>query len=520
MRRQKIRMRLARTATKVQEKELVSKAKRLMENPELVLPECNSSCKHCAFEKIKKQIQKIQHFKEDEKKLTKFSRKGNSLARAYAGTLLIAHAEKAPIFAVAKLPQGDVTYVTRGKTKKEKLIGVQHFDKPELRLVGIEDIARKKGIHIYSIKNKMICTGKKDKPPKEFIEEQIYELKVQSKGNGIYGCSHLTLENIKGREFFGKPFLIIEWLPAKITIAICNNCSKGNSYGLIAKRIAGKDIEKNFNINVSWHPICKVSCDSCRIENLLEVESDIVNEYLKREITNKKFIEKHLKKVKERLKEGERVFIADNKCYGNDIGQFIKSLNPTEDEKLALLAVLEKYEKPILIEKPTPSKVLSILWDFGEEAIYAVTKDREIAKKLYKKSKSKNPSQILIEAKNEAVGKEILSALPKYKKLPNVANFANRVARAYKTRSKEEAIKIVEKEETKDTKVKAVGFAFLLNFDNWKGKEWLYTEIEREYAEYLKEFTKKLLDATPEKYHEALQELLRASGSTEIIEKV
>lgn len=520
MKKQKVRMRLARTATKVQEKELVQKAKRLMKKPELILPECGSTCKRCAFDKIKNQILKIQQFKDDEKKLTKFAKSGDPLARAYAATLLIAHAGKVPIFAVAQLPQGEVTYATRGKTKKEKLIGVQHFNNPDLRLTGIVDIAKKKGLHIYSTKNKMICIGAESKPPVNFIEEQINALKVQKKGDGIYGCRHLTTDNINEDEYFGKPFIKIDWLPAKITIALCGSCSKGNSFGLIVKRIAAKNIEKDFDLSVCWHPICKVKCDTCKIENLLDVDYELVEEYANRGITDNEFIEKHQKKINDRIKTGENVFITDNKCYGNNLDEFIKSLNPTIDEEQALRAVLNKYDYPILIDKPTPSKVLSILWEYGEEAIFAVTKDRELAKKLYKKSKSDNPSQILVEAKNEAKRQDILATLPKYKKLPNVANFANRIAKAYKTISKDEAIKLVEKEENKDTKVKAVAFAFLLNFDKSKGKEWQYTEIEREYAEYLQEFTQKLLDAKPEDFHDALQELLKSSGSTEIIEKV
>lgn len=520
MKKHKVRMRLARTATKVQEKELISKAKRLMKKPELILPECSSSCNHSGFDKIRKQILRIQQIKDDENKLNKYAKGGDPLAKAYAATLLIAHAEKVPVFAVAALPQGEVTYAVRGKTKKEKLIGVQHFDDPDLRLIGIQDIAKKRGLYIYSIKKKMICSGKDNKPPKEFVDEQINALKVQKKGEGIYGCKHLTYENINEEEYYGKPFINIKWIPGKITFALCKTCSKGNSYGLIAKRIAAKKIDKDFNISVKWHPICKVNCDTCRIEHLFDVDNELVKEYLKREITDNDFIDKAQKKIIDQIKIGEKVYITDNMCYCNDSKEFIKSLNPTIEENIALQAIIDKYEKPILIEKPTPSKVLSMLWDYGEEAIYAISKDKKIAEQLYKKSKSDNPSQILLEAKNEAKRQDILVTLPKYKKLPKVAKFANKIAIEYKTIGLKDALKLVEKEETKDTKVKSVSYAFLLNFDKSKGKEWQYTEIEREYAEYLREFTQKLLEAEPESFHEALQELLQASGSTEIIEEI
>jgi hypothetical protein len=47
-----------------------------------------------------------------------------------------------------------------------------------------------------------------------------------------------------------------------------------------------------------------------------------------------------------------------------------------------------------------------------------------------------------------------------------------------------------------------------------KGREWRYADTEIEFGEFLKIYAEKLLDAQPENYHEALQSLLSATGST------
>ena len=122
----------ARTASKSMEKKLVDNAKELIEDPYVILPdyEDNYSRKH--FGKIRKSLEKVHRFNDDTDKLEKLSKK-RGLDGALAGTLLIAHSEKAPYLAVAKFSTGDITYAQRGNADKEKLIAVQHFDDPVLR---------------------------------------------------------------------------------------------------------------------------------------------------------------------------------------------------------------------------------------------------------------------------------------------------------------------------------------------------------------------------------------------------
>ena len=82
----------------------------------------------------------------------------------------------------------------------------------------------------------------------------------------------------------------------------------------------------------------------------------------------------------------------------------------------------------------------------------------------------------------------------------------------------DKVVNFIEKNRGNETKIKSVAFAFLLNFEKEKGKQWQYTTTEIEFAHALAPFIKKLLEVEPERYHDALQDVSRASGSTEIIE--
>ena len=111
--------------------------------------------------------------------------------------------------------------------------------------------------------------------------------------------------------------------------------------------------------------------------------------------------------------------------------------------------------------------------------------------------------------------RNIIARLPSYSRLPAIARFADSVARAYKTEGAEGAVKTLEKERVSDHKVKSVAYAFLLILGKEANKEWQYDRTEKEFAQFLRDKVQALLDAEPDGYHEALQALLSATGSTE-----
>lgn len=493
-----------KTSSKAQEKTLVLKAKELKKKPNLILPECRGKCRKCWFDKIKKQMRKLQNLNGE--KLSYFTRHGDHLIRAYATSLIIANTGKAPYLAVAHLPHNNVAYVVRGKTKKEKLIGVQYYDNPVLRLLSIADIAKKKKLHIYSTKNCFVCTGKESKPPEEFINDIIPVLKMNLKcRDRVYSCGHESNFKLKIKFY-------------NITIVICKSCtSANNTFYTFAQHMLSPKIKKEFNVEAAFHPKCMIKCNECKIN--VVTPADVLEKYLNGSITDKEFIIESSEKIKKGIRKTEqKIFIRDDACYGSDANAFISSFNPTEAERIAFETILKKIKKPLIVEDATSNKILSMYWDeFGMDMLFALTNDKEISEEMY--NEKKQPSQILKEVMMKYKQKGIAASLPKYSKLAPVAEFADRIGRTYKMRDKEASVKEIEKLKTDNTKIKSVAYAFLLTFESSKGKEWQYSLIEKEFAAFLKEYTKKLVEAGPEKYHEALQSLLKATGCTETIRK-
>ncbi len=182
--------------------------------------------------------------------------------------------------------------------------------------------------------------------------------------------------------------------------------------------------------------------------------------------------------------------------------------------------ILKKVKEPVVVLKATPNKVLSMFWEeHGKDAIKKIVGDEKTAKKIFEKADhtKSSPSQILKEATVIMKERDIISALPTYSSLPPIAKFADNIARIYMTQGKEDALRAIEHYRGGDTRIKSVAYSFLLALDQGASKKWQYTKTEIDFAQFLKDPALKLLKSNPGDYHQNLQSLLSATGSTKIL---
>ncbi|RLF39413.1 MAG: hypothetical protein DRN12_07030 [Thermoplasmata archaeon] len=496
-----------RTASKSVEKKLLQNAEKLYEDPFIVLPKFEDNVSKKAFSGIIRQIKKIDSIKDNVDKLERFSKK-KSLAGAVAGTLLIAHSKKAPFLAVVRLPTGEVTYAQRGKADKKFLVAVQHLDDPSLRLLGVRDIALKRKLHIYSWNNSFVSKGDKPSPPKEFIDFIIDKLSLNLNGD-VASCKHIPMEKARDKqEVENRPYLRIQWNSANVIIALCKSCTKnsGNTLFSITRYLIEPDISSDFNIEVIGHII----------KDRGEVETFFVDKYLSGALSDYQLIVSNMEKRRENLRKKHEVeFILDGKSYGDDIDGFINALNPKPYERYALSWILEKIDHPVVVSNITPNGLLEQFWEeYGLDVLSSLV-DEDLANDLV--SLDDTPSGILKTAWEYKERQEISSKLPRYKNLPTIAAFADHIARTYHIFGLEKTLSEI-RNTPSDTKGKSISYAFLLALGRAGDQKWRYSNIEIEMGEFLEEYARRLLEATPEEYHNALKELLSASGVSENID--
>jgi hypothetical protein len=506
--KQRMQKSFARTAPKSQEKYLIENAKKLQDDPFLLLPTCTEGNEKY-FKKLRKQLTKIHRYRTDEGKLEKLANK-KGLDGALAGTLLLALSEKAPYLAALTYPTGDITYAQRGKADKEKLIAVQHFDDPVFRLRGIKDIVYKKNLRVYSWDNGYICTGQEAYPPADFIDFIRKKIGFSST-NGVISCPHIPPDIARKKEYPSLNYLRIEWKPAQVVIGLCENCAKAtkNTMFTISKYILQKNLSDDFQIEV----LTQIGKHTDLSDNQKNTH---LQEYLTGTLTDYEFIKQMAKNHEEHAKDAEeKIFVLDGRSYGNDAARFIDALQPTDYEKEALEFFLNKTQQPFIVSKITPSKVLERFWqEFGKEFLISILDDIEMAGSLF--NLDDTPSNIIRLAFEYRQRRTILSRLPVYESLPPLAAFADTVARTYMTFGEKKALAEIKKHPD-NPKGKSVAYAFLLALGKGTEVKWKYTKDEIDYGEFLKEHAKNFLHATPEQYSATLQELLSASGSSETI---
>ena len=527
MARRKGRKSNVRTPAKSMERELVHRAEQLAKDPGRALPRTAPPCTKDPFAKVRKKMEYIAKFADNENKLKRFANRGDDIVKAYAGTLMLAAAGKAPYLATIKLPQGEVFYALRGKAKKEKLAGMQWFDHPVYRLLLYLDLAvRRPYYHFYSTRDTLYCTCKEARPPKDYIVFAMQQPKanISEASSGLWSCPHVDPEAVKAAKPIDDTYLRLEWRSAGIVVGLCKRCartSRDSVLGSIAKHMAIPKLESDFDVQVLHRLRGAEDCELWDRLSTLKVEEDNLEVYYKGQVDDLGLIELHLKTVSERLEEHRGPhFILEDRTYCDDAEAFVDALNPSDEERLALEAILPGLDHPLILERATPSKVLVELWeDHGEEALTAVVGGDEelLAKYLEDPEVQSSPSNVLKRALVDHRKRTIISKLPEYRKLPKIAAFADRVARAYRTKGAEGALRTIEKERGSDTRIKSVAYAFLLALGRESSKKWQYDRTEIDFANFLQDKAKALLEAKPDEYHGALQAMLSATGSTERI---
>jgi hypothetical protein len=498
----------ARTAPKSQEKYLIDNAKKLQKNPYQILPTCTNDSKKY-FQKLHRQLTKIQQFYNNEEKLEKLSNK-KGLDGALAGTLLLAISEKAPYLAALTFPTGDITYALRGKADKEKLIAVQHFDDPVFRLRGIKDVVFKKKLHVYSWDNGYVCTGKEANPPVEFIEFIKNKIGFITTKD-VISCPHIPPETVQKKEYVPLNYLLIEWKSAHLHIALCENCTKStkNTIFAISKFMLQRNLSEDFSIEVVT-PIGKHSDVS------VTQKTPHLQKYLSGDLTDYELIKQIARSQEEHVKHrDEKIFVLDGVSYGTDISRFIDALHPNTYEKAALEFILQKTQEPLILSRITPNKLLERYWEqYGGDFLESLLNDKPTAESLFHLDDT--PSNIVMFAFEYVQRRKILSQLPNFVSLPSLALFVDTVARAYRVFGEAKALAEVKKHP--DTpKGKTLAYAFLLSFGKAAEMKWKFSKDEVDYGEFLQNQVQKLLVCKPEEYRDLLQELLISSGSSETL---
>ncbi|MDR1954700.1 MAG: hypothetical protein LBP82_01950, partial [Candidatus Methanoplasma sp.] len=217
------------------------------------------------------------------------------------------------------------------------------------------------------------------------------------------------------------------------------------------------------------------------------------------------------------LKKGEvATYVIGTENYGSDLDSFISALSGPENEKATLKKFLTSTSESVVIKNGKTSEVLTYLWDDHWREIIAAHTSQKIAEKIFEKPKYA-PTQVLSEAYSVFISADVVANLPEFRKPKPMTRFSDTLAKAAKVGGSDLVIKTMASETLKDRKYRAISTAFILAADPKAELPLHLSAEEKDCSNFLVPFAKAVIEANGEKYRDAMNTLLTASGSGESV---
>ena len=495
------RFRGARHAPKRLEGEFMAMSKALSEDPGLLRPKCAGNCRKCHFDKTFAEMERLENLRGNAEALNKIAQKASDdMVRAYAGTISVYASGSVPILASAKLAGEDVPFILRGSVGNDKLIGMQYYDDPKKRLLLYNSFAKKKKLRMYSLNDELVCS---DRPnmPEDYLLDLFYETPYDF-GDDSVDCGHVS-----------DGILVIHIDSVENDVRICSDCAKDvSTFQYIISRIVTPDPFEGISVSVEhrYHESKDGGKDS--------ITGDVLKQYAVGRITDRGLIDLTLRGKKKHLtSSGVSAYMIDRKHYGSDLDSFIGDLKGTDKEKEILRAYLSQNKKAVILKSDRMSEALSSLWADGAKEILTIASSEEVVNRMGDIFRLV-PTQAIEDAVIGQMSMSVASKIPELKGLGQIGRLADKFARSVKAGGTALLKKNIESASMKDSRSKSLARAFIHSMKIEDDFSWEWNKEEESLAQFLQPFVDKLIAAEGRDYTEAMELLLTASGSGELLQ--
>lgn len=490
----------------------MARARALRESVDPLLPRLSGDAPRDRFDRLRQELEEVRAERDDDDRLERLSKRGDSLPRAYAGLLRYYLDPTTPTVVAFPLLGGEVSYAALSRASREAEVAVQQSDDPARLMLGYVEWARK-GLHFFATRRALWCTGRSPEPPAEFVAEKVsdlpYRLSPDPAGRRL-ACVHLAT---------GEPrmFLEVDWPGAHRTFRVCRRCAKEDRHLLshLSEGAASPDPTEAFPVDGRLNVRCEggPECVHARVPPLAK---GLRRNYEYGKLSDAALLDAYRDEVRPAIEATRRTtFVAGGVCYGSRLPSFLDALHPTPVERRALEAVLGQFSGYFEVDEPAASRALERLWpQHAEEIVGAITDDRAEARRALQEARDApgRIAEILKRAQKRGEERELLEALPRYERLSPEAAWVDRVARTYRVQREVGAERGILQTLPREGKERGLAYAFLIAFGRASAHGWQFTPTEQEFGHSLVAPVRALLDSPAAGYHDTLDALLRAAG--------
>ena len=263
--KQRMRMRGTKQANVDTQKRIRRNLDVLLEDGESLLPEISWSGKLSwgrtdPVTKTLREINKVLRKRQDRKWLAQrmMAKRGDPLAKAWAGSLIASHEEEISIVGDFKHPSfGKASFIRKGDGKPLYLAAIQNHHMPTLRMAAWENHA-KRGYHFFSWRGGFVCSGPKPAIPDGWLDEVLSRSRFVFKKDGlVWYTAGLDPIAIRDEKMSGEGYILLEMIDgSKVAIGFdrFQKKDKGSFIHHLALSVLPPNLRSILTPKVVWGP--------------------------------------------------------------------------------------------------------------------------------------------------------------------------------------------------------------------------------------------------------------------------
>lgn len=498
----------AKTATKTQERDYLERFAQLADDPMVLVPEWLGEESKNPFKRLFWKLEKVQNRRGQGRRL-RWAARGKHIWNGFAATLLVLEGGKIPSFASFKFRGRDVKFVYRTGTHRNALIGVQHFDEPEVRLMGYAEYAKKKRVFLLSGEQRFAAAPRGAKAPTDVLSELLASKNlVVDEG---FACPHAEGET--WRYHYRVPDLGWE---AELCID-CVTKAGGSFADLLDTRILGPEPRIRVEPSLKGMPFTVRPSDSRpKAEELASQAFQRAQRHAKENYVAYSDVElsqwtrdEWLKLLDERA---EGYLLVGDELWLGDFEKAAETYADTEMERRALTLSFQRRPPRMRVGDKSLHKILDPTWKEHGKTILAELANGMLSDQELAEMERLNPSEALTMLARVLAARERFKDFLQFESLDPRLEFVMtclQIQRAGEQRILSEKLHAG----ARDDALRTLTLALARGLGEATNLEWQYAPHEKDAASFLEPYVREVLNANPTRFAEAMSRLATVIGA-------
>lgn len=498
-----------RSGTGKMTERILENAGYLRDHPEDAVPQCQGSCSlWCTFRRARRRVSKMHKHRDDPDKLKKMGQRFHQIGRAYSAALRIDDAGKEGLeyFQNVNTPKGKVPIAPWAEAPAPCHVGMQHHHDPMLRMmIALPFVGE--GEAIFATETGLVCAHD-GRPPDEALDAIAEQFNLREESPDVYRAP--------GSEDPDRPHLELTWTEPGIQMHLSPPSTGDNAISVLQGRMLTRSLLELIDVRVHLPPL-EDPQGTTEAARVIELPEPVLLSYAGGEMSDLDLVNEAEKARAARLQAGaDPMVVFEDRIHRPPFEDLIDRLDPEPPMDEILDVVLDRLDRSIVLTKGTAVELLHTLWrEHGEAALVEVL--GEAGRELYEPDASPNDLEKLAGQAAEHRSKQrVARELPGYDELPTPVDLVDTVARAYLSGGKQAATRHLTSAPPRTHQAIALALVRALDLPS---PSWTIEPRERDMAEHLEPYVEEVLEARGDDYHDALQTVLKATGSTTEIQR-